>query len=188
MDDFEIAVIALFFLGGLFFLLSKNKGQTIEVEEDDFDSSLDDSLNNLGISQREDEKEAKASKVDAKKRKDFIQNKYKIIASFYNNYKFIKYGEKSNNKIAKKQMKDIVYVLEPNLEDMLEFFAVDNRNVDYQIILVGIVTFKHMKKETLNKVNADLAKLYETGQLLNFDERLMGALERVLYPFGLIED
>ena len=45
-----------------------------------------------------------------------------------------------------------------------------------------------MKKETLNKVNADLAKLYETGQLLNFDERLMGALERVLYPFGYIED
>ena len=85
-------------------------------------------------------------------------------------------------------MADIVNILDPNLNEMEEFFAQDTRSVDYKIILVGIITFKHMKKETLNKVHVDLAKLYEMGQLLNFDSRLMGALERILYPFGYIRD
>mgnify|MGYP006148985623 FL=1 len=191
MEDFEIGILVVVIMGGVFLFLNKNKAQTIETEEqdeDDLSSSLDASLNDLGISEREAEKEAKTSKIEAKKRNAFIQKKYKIIASFYNNYKFIDYGKKLNRQIAKKQMADIVNILDPNLNEMEEFFAQDTRSVDYKIILVGIITFKHMKKETLNKVHVDLAKLYEMGQLLNFDSRLMGALERILYPFGYIRD
>ena len=191
MEDFEIGILVVVIMGGVFLFLNKNKAQTIETEEqdeDDLSSSLDASLNDLGISEREAEKEAKTSKIEAKKRNAFIQKKYKIIASFYNNYKFIDYGKKLNRQIAKKQMADIVNILDPNLNEMEEFFAQDTRSADYKIILVGIITFKHMKKETLNKVHVDLAKLYEMGQLLNFDSRLMGALERILYPFGYIRD
>ena len=191
MEDFEIGILVVVIMGGVFLFLNKNKAQTIETEEqdeDDLSSSLDASLNDLGISEREAEKEAKTSKIEAKKRNAFIQKKYKIIASFYNNYKFIDYGKKLNRQIAKKQMADIVNILDPNLNEMEEFFAQDTRSVDYKIILVGIITFKHMKKETLNKVHVDLAKLYEMGQLLDFDSRLMGALERILYPFGYIRD
>tara|TARA_B100000787_G_C16052852_1_gene232068 strand:+ start:57 stop:626 length:570 start_codon:yes stop_codon:yes gene_type:complete len=189
MEDFEIGILVVVIMGGVFLFLNKNKAQTIETEdEDDLSSSLDASLNDLGISEREAEKEVKTSKIEAKKRNAFIQKKYKIIASFYNNYKFIDYGKKPNRQIAKKQMADIVNSLDPNLNEMEEFFAQDTRSVDYKIILVGIITFKHMKKETLNKVHVDLAKLYEMGQLLDFDSRLMGALERILYPFGYIKD
>ena len=189
MEDFEIGILVVVIMGGVFLFLNKNKAQTVETEdEDDLSSSLDASLNDLGISEREAEKEVKTSKIEAKKRNAFIQKKYKIIASFYNNYKFIDYGKKPNRQIAKKQMADIVNSLDPNLNEMEEFFAQDTRSVDYKIILVGIITFKHMKKETLNKVHVDLAKLYEMGQLLDFDSRLMGALERILYPFGYIKD
>ena len=71
MEDFEIGILVVVIMGGVFLFLNKNKAQTIETEEqdeDDLSSSLDASLNDLGISEREAEKEAKTSKIEAKKR------------------------------------------------------------------------------------------------------------------------
>ena len=145
-------------------------------------SSIGDNLHELSKSENE-------SKRELKTRNNFIQKKYKIIASYYNNYKFIDYTKKTNRKIAKKQMLDIVNVLDKNLRDMELFFEQDDDdkvgNIDYKLILVGCITFKHIKKETLKKVNLDLRKLFERGKQLDFDTRLMDALERILTPFGL---
>jgi len=149
-------------------------------ENDDLGSSISNDLHELRKSENE-------SKREFQVRKSFIQKKYKIIASYYNNYKFIDYTKKTNRKIAKKQMLDIVNVLDKNLHDMELFFDKDaeEANIDYKVILVGIITFKHLKKETLKKVNLDLKKLFEKGKQLDFDPRLMNALERILVPFGL---
>ena len=85
-------------------------------------------------------------------------------------------------------MLDIVNVLDKNLHAMKLFFDQDDEkevDIDYKVILVGVITFKHLKKETLKKVNLDLKKLFEKGKQLGFDTRLMDALERILTPFGL---
>tara|TARA_B110000971_G_C19851661_1_gene427408 strand:+ start:203 stop:448 length:246 start_codon:yes stop_codon:yes gene_type:complete len=81
MEDFEIGILVVVIMGGVFLFLNKNKAQTIETEEqdeDDLSSSLDASLNDLGISEREAEKEAKTSKIEAKKRNAFIKKNTKL--------------------------------------------------------------------------------------------------------------
>mgnify|MGYP006080492589 FL=1 len=153
-------------------------------QTDTLSSSLNDSLNELSKSENQ-------SKRAAKKRKDFIQKHYKIIASFYNNYKFIDYTKKINRKTAKKQMLDIVNILDKNLEIMEDFFAQDETSsddpIDYQIILVGIITFRLMKKETLNEVSKDLKNLHHKGEQSEFPMELMTALEKVLTPLGYLD-
>ena len=153
-------------------------------QTDTLSSSLNDSLNELSKSENQ-------SKRVAKKRKDFIHKHYKIIASFYNNYKFIDYTKKINRKTAKKQMLDIVNILDKNLEIMEDFFAQDETRsddpIDYEIILVGIITFRLMKKETLNEVSKDLKKLYLKGEQSEFPMELMTALEKVLTPLGYLD-
>ena len=151
-------------------------------ETKDLSSSLDDSLNNLNKSQV-------LAKKKAKKRKDFINKHYKIIAGFYNNYKFIDYTKKENRKIAKKQMLDIINVLGKNLELMEEYFNESDSTVEinYQLILVGVVTFKMMSKETLNKVNKDLKNLYDLGQKTDLPSELVIEIERILTPFGYFD-
>ena len=153
-------------------------------QTDTLSSSLNDSLNELSKSENQ-------SKRAAKKRKDFIHKHYKIIASFYNNYKFIDYTKKINRKTAKKQMLDIVNILDKNLEIMEDFFAQDETRsddpIDYEIILVGIITFRLMKKETLNEVSKDLKKLYLKGEQSEFPMELMTALEKVLTPLGYLD-
>ena len=153
-------------------------------QTDTLSSSLNDSLNELSKSENQ-------SKRAAKKRKDFIHKHYKIIASFYNNYKFIDYTKKINRKTAKKQMLDIVNILDKNLEIMEDFFAQDETSsddpIDYKIILIGIITFRLMKKETLNEVSKDLKKLYLKGEQSEFPMELMTALEKVLTPLGYLD-
>ena len=153
-------------------------------QTDTLSSSLNYSLNELSKSENQ-------SKRAAKKRKDFIHKHYKIIASFYNNYKFIDYTKKINRKTAKKQMLDIVNILDKNLEIMEDFFAQDETRsddpIDYEIILVGIITFRLMKKETLNEVSKDLKKLYLKGEQSEFPMELMTALEKVLTPLGYLD-
>ena len=153
-------------------------------QTDTLSSSLNDSLNELSKSENQ-------SKRAAKKRKDFIHKHYKIIASFYNNYKFIDYTKKINRKTAKKQMLDIVNILDKNLEIMEDFFAQDETSsddpIDYKIILIGIITFRLMKKETLNEVSKDLKKLYLKGEQSEFPMELMTALEKVLTPLAYLD-
>ena len=187
-------------IGAACFVIFKNKAELPDPKEmretksnqsresdDDLGSSLNDSLNQLSNNETK-------TKREAKKRSEFIRKNYKNIASFYNSYKFIDYSKKANRKIAKKQMLAIVN-LDKNLEDMEYYFnerssQIDSdisEPVDYGIILVGIITFKMMKKETLKKVNLDLKKLYRKGEETEFPVELMAALERVLAPFGNLD-
>ena len=108
--------------------------------------------------------------------KDEIKEKYKIIAKFYNNYKIIDYGKISNKKIAQKQMEDIVNVVDKNLAKL----SAGTENTPYRMLIVGIVTFKLTTKEQVIKVHNDLKKMYKKGKLLEFDDRLMTALENIL--------
>jgi len=189
----EIIVFVFLGMGAAFWIINKNKAELPDPKEmketrsrqtsdsDDLSSSLNNSLNQLSSTETK-------TKREAKKRDEFIRKNYKIIASFYKNYKFIDYTKKSNRKIAKKQMLAIVS-LDKNLESMEDYFNDSDISapVDYKIILVGIITFKMMKKETLNKVNLDLKKLYHKGQESDFPIELMAALEKVLTPFGYLD-
>ena len=181
-------------IGAACFVIFKNKAELPDPKEmretksnqsresdDDLGSSLNDSLNQLSNNETK-------TKREAKKRSEFIRKNYKNIASFYNSYKFIDYTKKANRKIAKKQMLAIIN-LDKNLEDMEYYFNDSDISepVDYGIILVGIITFKMMKKETLKKVNLDLKKLYRKGEESEFPVELMAALERVLAPFGNLD-
>ena len=158
----------------------KSESKKTSVNQDDLSVSLNTDLDDLRRSEITKKKQLKT-------RKDFIQRQYKIIASFYNNYKFIDYAKKPNKKIAKKQMQEII-VLDKNLNEMDEFFGQDSTEVDYKMILVGVITFKLLKKETLNKVNLDLVKLYKKGELLQFDGRLMDSLRNILVPFKHLDE
>ena len=190
----EGILFILFGVGAAAFFIIRNKAELPDPKEmqetrsnqsnesdDDLGSLLNSSLNQLSSNENK-------TKSEAKKRSEFIQKNYKTIASFYKNYKFIDYTKKTNRKIAKKQMLAIIS-LDKNLEDMEYFFNESDISepVDYKIILVGIITFKMMKKETLNKVNLDLKKLYHKGEESEFPVELMAALERVLTPFGYLE-
>jgi len=188
MESDQTSILIIFIILGALFI-----GVRLKFKNEKFDEksagqlgpSLDDSLDQLAKNKKEEKKEALNEKKEEKKRKEFIQKKYKIIANFYNNYKIIDYTKKTSRKTAKKQLSDIVNILDENLSEMVEFFGYGE--IDYKIVLVGIITFKHIKKETLNKVHLDLKKVYELGQEIDLGSELMGALERILYPFGLIE-
>ena len=192
----EGLLLIVLLIGGGAFLIIKNKAELPDINEmketrssqsrevDDLSFSLNNSLNELNKSENQ-------SKREAKQRKDFIQKHYKIIASFYNNYKFIDYTKRINRKIAKRQMLDVINILDKNLEIMEDFFSQDETEskvpVNYLFILVGVTSFKLMKKETLNKVNKDLKKLYLKGEQSEFPMELMTALEKVLTPLGYLD-
>ena len=105
-----------------------------------------------------------------------IQRRYKIIANFYNNYKLIDYGKIKNKKVAQKQMEDIVNVVDKNLSEI----SAGTANTPYRILIVGMVTFKLLSANQIKKVHQDLGKMYELGQRLQFDDRLMNALRNIL--------
>ena len=144
---------------------------------------LDESLKQLN-------KNETAAKRRTNERKNFIKKHYKIIASFYNNYRFIDYTKKENRKIAKKQMLQVINVLGKNLEIMEDYFNNNNETsleINYHIILAGIITFKMMTKETLNKVNKDLKKLYDLNQKSDLPDELLTSIERILTPLGYFD-
>ena len=105
-----------------------------------------------------------------------IQRRYKIIAKFYNNYRFIDYGKIKNKKVAQKQMEDIVNVVDKNLSEI----SAGTANTPYRMLIVGMVTFKLLSTNQIKKVHKDLGKMYELGQRLQFDDRLMNALRNIL--------
>ena len=149
----------------------------------DLSFSLDESLKQLN-------KNETAAKRRTNERKNFIKKHYKIIASFYNNYRFIDYTKKENRKIAKKQMLQVINVLGKNLEIMEDYFNNNNETsleINYHIILAGIITFKMMTKETLNKVNKDLKKLYDLNQKSDLPDELLKSIERILTPLGYFD-
>ena len=153
------------------FIYNSNKGIKADISKEritqrksNFDSSLTEDLESLHATKKEDQK-----------RKATIQKKYKIIAKFYKSYKFIDYANKKSHKIAKKQMADIVNILDQNLFDLSTL-----TDTEVPFLIVGMITFKHVTKEQVIKVNNDLAKLYKMGLQLNFNDRLMTSLEFVL--------
>lgn len=105
-----------------------------------------------------------------------IQRRYKIVAKFYNDYKFINYSNIKNKKIALKQMEDIVNVVDKNLSEI----SAGTENTPYRMLIVGMVTFKLLTANQIKKVHNDLAKMYKLGERLEFDDRLMNALRNIL--------
>ena len=73
-------------------------------------------------------------------------------------------------------MEDIVNVVDKNLSEV----SAGTENTPYRILVVGMITFKLISKEQVIKVHNDLRKLYKKGKLLEFDNRLMTALKKIL--------
>ena len=109
---------------------------------------------------------------------DEIKKRYKIIAKFYNNYKFNLYKDVSNYKIAQKQMNDVVNVVEANLNEIAE--GTGTSFLDFSMLISGMVYFKFVTKKRVIEVNNDLKEMHNTGEHLDFDDRIMGALESIL--------
>tara|TARA_B100000767_G_scaffold114427_1_gene109155 strand:- start:92 stop:676 length:585 start_codon:yes stop_codon:yes gene_type:complete len=109
---------------------------------------------------------------------DQIKKRYGVIAEFYNNYKFNLYNDISNRKIAEKQMNDIVNVLDKNLNDIAH--GTNGSFLSYPMIISGMVHFKFVTKKRVTQVHNDLKRMHKTGELLDFDDILMGVLESIL--------
>ena len=105
-----------------------------------------------------------------------IKERYGIIARFYNNYKAIDYKKISEKKIAQKQMEDLVNIVDKNLAAI----SAGTENTPYRILVVGMITFKLIKKEQVITVHNNLRELQKIGELLEFDSRLVAALENIL--------
>ena len=105
-----------------------------------------------------------------------IKERYGIIAKFYNNYKTIDYKKISEKKIAQKQMEDLVNIVDKNLAAI----SAGTENTTYRILVVGMITFKLIKKEQVITVHNNLRELQKIGELLKFDSRLVAALENIL--------
>ena len=105
-----------------------------------------------------------------------IKERYGIIAKFYNNYKTIDYKKISEKKIAQKQMEDLVNIVDKNLAAI----SAGTENTPYRILVVGMITFKLIKKEQVITVHNNLRELQKIGELLKFDSRLVAALENIL--------
>lgn len=191
MENTENFFIFIVILAIVFFAI-KFKFKDDEVDENTlgYDNSLDRQLDELAKRKSDEKKEKLTKKKEKKIRDQYIKKNYKIIADFYNKYKFLDYTNKNNRKAIKKQLSDIVNILDKTLNELEQYFYQQNSraNVNYKIILVGIITFKHLKLEKLKKVNKDLYKLYQLGQEAGFGSELMGSLERILQPFGYIEN
>ena len=74
-------------------------------------------------------------------------------------------------------MKDIVNVVDKNLHEAVQ---INEREISYRMLLVGMITFKHVTKERFKEVNIDLIKLYKLGEEVRFNGAFMSALERIL--------
>ena len=97
----EIIVFVFLGMGAAFWIINKNKAELPDPKEmketrsrqtsdsDDLSSSLNNSLNQLSSTETK-------TKREAKKRDEFIRKNYKIIASFYKNYKFIDYTKNTH--------------------------------------------------------------------------------------------
>ena len=107
-----------------------------------------------------------------------IKKKYKVIATFYNGYKFNLYKDISNYKLAKKQMEEVVNVVDKNLNEIA--FGIGGSFLDYPMIISGMVHFKYVTKKRVLEVNNDLKDMHHNGELSDFDDTLMGALESIL--------
>lgn len=107
-----------------------------------------------------------------------IKKRYVVIARFYNNYKFNLYKDTSNFKLAEKQMNDIVNVVDANLNEIAD--GIGGSFLDFPMLISGMVHFKYVTKKKVIEVNNDLKDMHHKGKLLDFDDRLMGALESIL--------
>lgn len=161
----NIIVICIF----IYFITSIFLGKSSKKKNNRSKSSIKDVIDI-------DAEELLNSQKEQKIRKQTIQKKYKAIAKFYNNYKFIDYSDPKNKKILTKQMNDIINVVDKNLNEASEL----SQNTSYRMLLVGMITFKHLTKEKFIEVNNDLNKLYKLGHELEFNTTFMSALGRVI--------
>ena len=170
MSSFGSTILVFFFIGFVIFLLFGAFGRTKS-------SSNKSTITNSRDRMDDDAEELLNQEKEKKERKQTIQNKYKAIAKFYNTYKFIDYSNPKNKKILTQQMKGIVNIVDKNLDEISE---INEKKISYRMLLVGMITFKHVNKERFIKVNKDLIKLYKLGEEVGFNGTFMSALERVL--------
>ena len=86
------------------------------LDSDSKKSKNKNSKTNLKDAINVDAGELLKSENKKKLRKQLIQKKYKSIAKFYNNYKFIDYSNPRNKKILTRQMNDIINIVDKNLK------------------------------------------------------------------------
>ena len=170
MSSFESTILVFTFIGFVIFLLFGALGgfNLFTSKSNKLDS---------GDRMNDDAEELLNFEKEKKERKKALQDKYKAIAKFYNNYKFIDYSNPKNKKILTQQMKDIVNVVDKNLHEAVQ---INERKISYRMLLVGMITFKHVTKERFKEVNIDLIKLYKLGEEVRFNGVFMSALERIL--------
>ena len=177
-------LFAIFILIGIIYIVinAQKNSDSWDNENDNFpkysknfgnEGSLKNSLSrNLDVLSKTKAADKKRDKIQ----KAAVQKRYKILAKFYNSYKFIDYAKKSNKKIASKQMSDIIKVVIKNLQELSDI----TNGTKFRMLVVGMMTFKHVKKETVIAVHKDLGKLLEVGKELDFDDRLLSAIEDIL--------
>ena len=70
-----------------------------------------------------------------------------------------------------------INVVDKNLHEAVQ---INDKKISYRMLLVGMITFKHVTKERFKEVNIDLIKLYKLGEEVRFNGAFMSALERIL--------
>ena len=109
-----------------------------------------------------------------------MKTEKKIISNFYNDYELIKFGDpdalKSQNKVMKKQMEDLVNKVLPALVKIGE----TNSEMPVGMFLVSLVSENLIKKDKFVEVQNNLKELKKLGDLLNLDKRLVGTLSALV--------
>ena len=109
-----------------------------------------------------------------------MDNEKKIISDFYNDYELIKFGDpdvlKSQNKVMKKQMEDLVNKVLPALVEVGE----TNSQMPVGMLLASLVSENLVQEDKFIEVQNNLKELKKLGDLLNLDKRLVGILSALV--------
>ena len=102
------------------------------------------------------------------------------ISQFYNEYEVINFRDqnslKSQNQRLKKQMEDLVNVVLPCLAKLGE----TNSEMPVGMLLASLVSDKLVSEEKFIEVQNNLKEMKKLGDMLNFDNRLVGILNALV--------
>jgi hypothetical protein len=112
--------------------------------------------------------------------KDEIKEKYKNISKFYNEYEFIESFKNFNKKLVvtvkiQKHFKKII-----KLDKKLFELSSGLSHEPYRVLLVGAISYKFLKIETMKKVHKDLERILKLIKKNNIDLDLEVAIENIL--------
>jgi len=112
--------------------------------------------------------------------KNQIKERYKDISKFYNQYEFIESFKNSNKKfkITVKIQKHFKKIIE--LDKKLSELSVGLSYEPYRVLLVGAISYKFLKIETMKKVHKDLERILKLVKKNKMDFDLETAIENIL--------